>query len=456
MRVLMLGWEFPPHISGGLGTACHGLTRGLARRGTEVLFVVPRAFGDERAGHLRLLGADAVPLAPDSAGVGGIALLAVDSALAPYLDEVSYLARRRRLGDAPPSPRPPGGRRARLAGPPPSAAFDPSGGRTVVAPRDGGGASYGPDLMAEVGRYARATAAIARGRDFDFRFDLVHAHDWMTYPAGLAAARAEGKPLVAHVHASEHDRCPRGPNPAIVEIEREGLRAADRVVCVSRYTAGVVRRRYGVEASRIRVVHNGVAPLRRRPPRRGARPGRGPAALFLGRVTSQKGPDRDLDAAALVARRLPAATFVVAGSGDLLPSMIERAARLGLSRRVRFTGFLGPADVARAYAMADVYVMPSRSEPFGIAPLEALLHGVPVIVSRRSGVAEVLPSAPTVDPDDPRDVAGRILEVLGDRALPRRAARRGGRGAARLRWDRAADRLLDVYREVAAGEPSRA
>jgi glycosyltransferase involved in cell wall biosynthesis len=172
--------------------------------------------------------------------------------------------------------------------------------------------------------------------------------------------------------------------------------------------------------------------------------------LFLGRVTAQKNPEGFLDAAALVARADPRVVFVVAGAGDLLPAMVERAARLGLGPRVRFTGFLEGREVARAYAAADLLVQPSRSEPFGLAPLEALVHGVPAIVSRRSGVAEVLSSAVRVDPRRPAALADAILRLLRDDALRRRLVRRGRREARAHRWATQARRLREVYGELVA------
>ena len=414
MKILMLGWEFPPHISGGLGTACLGLTRGLAHHGAKVLFVLPRASGDERVDRVRFASADV-----EATRGYGVRELEIDSALSPYLSADGYAERLMDLG---------GGAKGR------------SKGR-----RGTPGGAYGRDLMAEVARYARAAKAIA-GRE---AFDVVHAHDWMTFPAGIEAARAAGKPLVVHVHACEHDRSAASPNPAIEAIEQRGLSAADRVVCVSRHEARVVSKHYRFDASKVRVVHNAVTPYRRRPLRPARSRGRDPVVLFLGRVTSQKGPGAFLEAAARVLTVLPRTTFVVAGSGDLLPSVVEQAARLRIARRVRFTGFLGGADVARAYASADVYVMPSVSEPFGISPLEAMSLGVPVIVSRNSGVAEVVRHAIQVDPDDVEDLAGKILSVLLRPGFAASIAAAGRAEVARLSWDDSAKKLLDVYEETA-------
>jgi glycosyltransferase involved in cell wall biosynthesis len=325
--------------------------------------------------------------------------------------------------------------------------------RMVVARRGPAArALYGRDLMAEVERYAGAAAAVARRE----AFDVVHAHDWMTWPAGIEAAAASGRPLVVHVHSCEHDRSGSRGSARVEAVEQRGLDAADAIVCVSHYAARTIARRYRVDGSKLRVVHNGVEiPSRaRRPVPRSRRPRsvREPVVLFLGRVTRQKGPDAFLDAAARVARARPETTFVVAGHGDRLPGLVERAAAMGLSRRVRFTGFLEGEDLERAFAMADVLVVPSVSEPFGIAPLEAAVRGVPVVLSRQSGVAEVLPGAAVADAWDAEDLAAQVLRLLSDRRAARRAGRRASAAARRLRWVDAAQGVRDVYDEVAGLE----
>jgi glycosyltransferase involved in cell wall biosynthesis len=385
MRVLMLGWEFPPHISGGLGTACAGIVRGLAGRGVRVLFVLPRLAGGEQAAGAEILGAD-------------VEMRAVASRLQPYA--------------------------------------------AIAEPRITG--LYGRDLEAEVNRYAVAVARIAARE----RFDLVHAHDWMTWPAAIRAARAAGVPLVVHVHSLEHDRAGPRANAAIAAIEQRGLDAADAVVCVSRYTADQVKRRYGTAGAKLRVVHNATSPGDSPPPPRGPRHIDDPVVLFLGRVTYQKGPEAFLEAAARVVRAVPRVKFVVAGSGDLLPSLVERAARLGLARHVHFTGFLRGADVEKAWSAADVFVMPSVSEPFGIAPLEAAARDVPAIVSRQSGVTEVLRGALMVDSWDVDDLANKIVALLHRPPLRRELVARGRLDASRLTWEGQAALLRRLYEEL--------
>lgn len=424
MRVLMLGWEYPPHISGGLGTACHGLTRGLHERGAHVTLVLPRVHGDEDTTTAEVVGcnrAGAQPRAAEDADAN--ARVEIRSPLRPYMSAQDYAGRLAGLLRRAPPPAP-----------------EPAADQDVFT------GAYGRDLAEEVARYAQAVLAALEGRSFD----VVHAHDWMTYPAGLLVKARTGKPLVCHVHACEFDRSGLRGDAGIRAIEQLGFDGCDRIVCVSRFTAQVLRHHYDVDEDKLRVVHNavlrnGALPRRRRTGALGV-----PIVLFLGRITHQKGPDYFLQAAARVLSVEPRVRFVMSGSGDLLPSMVERAAKLGLARRVSFTGFLRGEEVERMYAMADLYVMPSVSEPFGLTSLEAAALDVPVLVSRQSGVAEVLPHAIKVDFWDVEDLADKILAVLKRPALRRQMVEEGRTVLPRLRWDRSADRLMKVFGELIA------
>jgi glycogen synthase len=304
--------------------------------------------------------------------------------------------------------------------------------------------AYGPDLFAEVARFARVVEEIARRE----AFDVVHAHDWMTYPAGILAARASGKPLVVHLHASEYDRSGENVNDVVREIERVGLEAADRVICVSHYIAGIVRDRYGIAEDKVRVVHNAVTQHEQIEQFHWIKAIDEPIVLFLGRVTFQKGPDYFLEAAARVIAVEPNVKFVIGGAGDMLPQIMDQAAGLGLARHVHFTGFLRGQDVERMYAMADIYVMPSVSEPFGIAPLEAMAADVPVILSKQSGVSEVVTHALKVDFWDVEDIANKILALLKYPDLGEQLVEQGRQEVRRQRWDFRGRRVREVYEEV--------
>jgi glycogen(starch) synthase len=517
MKVLMLGWEFPPHISGGLGTACLGLTQGLAHHDVEVRFVIPRAEGDEDAAHLELVGCNQVPVplgvaegpmeldvpwhrgaavpattegappappsapaaaaaaAPRTAGElgseGFVEPVVVESLLRPYLTGEAYARAVARLGAGAVLP---GGlmetltrfldgeaelpdlrllledpELAAAAAAPPAATEEepppppPAGPRWGRLPFSG---RYGADLFEEVARYALVVAEIARRGGFD----LIHAHDWMTNLAGAAASRVSGKPLVTHVHATEYDRSGEHYDPRVKELEQLGLDHADRVICVSHYTAGVLKRRYSVDPAKLRVVHNAVTQEEQVRDFRWTKAIPEPIVLFLGRVTFQKGPDYFIDAAARVARLRPDVKFVMSGSGDMLPAMIERAARQGIARNVHFTGFLRGKDVERMYAMADLYVMPSVSEPFGISPLEAMALDVPVIVSHQSGVSEILVNALKFDFWDVEDLANKILALLERRPLREQLVDEGRDEVRRMRWEARAELVRNVYRELVA------
>jgi glycosyltransferase involved in cell wall biosynthesis len=304
---------------------------------------------------------------------------------------------------------------------------------------------YGGDLFSEVERYARRVSELALSRTID----LVHAHDWLTWPAGMAVARERGVPLVVHAHSLEYDRSGAHPNPRIFEIERAGLRAADRVIAVSYYTRGIIHREHGIPLDRIAVVHNGVYTQAEIQSYRSRQPGSPrKTVLFLGRVTFQKGPEYFVQAAAKVVPHVPDVEFVVAGSGDMLPTMIEQVAALGLGRYFHFTGFLKGPEVERTFSMADLYVMPSVSEPFGISALEAMSYDTPVIISKQSGVSELLQHALKVDFWDVDYLANLMIGALLYPELRADIVGMGRDEVRRIHWDAAAEAAAAVYRDV--------
>jgi glycosyltransferase involved in cell wall biosynthesis len=279
--------------------------------------------------------------------------------------------------------------------------------------------------------------------------DIIHTHDWLTMLAGLAAKRVSGQPLVVHVHALEFDRSGEVVNRAVYEIERLGMEQADRIVAVSQLTKQTIISRYGIDAKKVEVVYNAVANRPRRAS--GSRVARrDKVVLFLGRITFQKGPEYFVEAAARILKHRDDVRFVMAGNGDMAPRVIRRVAELKIGKRFHFTGFLTGSAVDRMYEESDVYVMPSVSEPFGIAPLEAMRFDVPVIISKQSGVAEVLRHALKVDFWDVDDLADKINSLLDHRPLHRELVRQGARELETLKWSRAVERLGDVYRELVA------
>lgn len=429
MRVLMLGWEFPPYISGGLGTACYGLTKALSDAGTDILFVLPRAIGGERASHVRLLGPDSPLPAAVASELTRVGFRAVPSLLAnPYEGVSPPQAPALTTGDV--------------------AHRDVAWLREVSA-RSSPVADYGGDLLAEVGRYAQTCSGLRRQESFD----VIHAHDWMTYPAGLAIAAQSGKPLVVHLHSTEFDRSGENVQQQVYDIERRGMHGSSAVICVSRLTATVAAERYCVAPEKISVVYNGIDATVRRNSTSRIRCGQ-KIVLFLGRLTMQKGPEYFLAAAKKVLTLTDNVKFIVAGSGDRLRSTVHLAAQMGIGHKVLFAGFLRGDDVARAFDMADLYVMPSVSEPFGIAPLEAISQGVPVIISKSSGVSEVLKHALKVDFWDIDEMANKIVAVLRHPPLASTLREHATAEVRRMTWDKAANECLELYRRVCESVPA--
>ena len=430
MRVLMFGWEFPPHIAGGLGTACYGMTRGLARNGVNVTFVVPHAYGDEDQRFTHVMNASDVEAMYGSTGCGAddilekMSFIHIDSNMVPYISPEEYEAYHEK--------------------------YVKSGERTwsttdVWKQRYTFSGKYGANLMEEVARYAVVAAQVAK--ELEGQFDVIHAHDWLTYYAGIAAKRVSGKPLVVHMHATEYDRSGENVNTQVYAIERAGMHAADRVIAVSNLTRNIVINRYGVPAEKIVTVHNAVrfAQNSGKVPERGVTD---KVVTFLGRITYQKGPDYFVEAAAKVLKRIPDVRFVMAGSGDMMNHVIRRVARLGIADRFHFTGFLRGEDVHKMFQLSDVYVMPSVSEPFGISPLEAMRSNVPVIISKQSGVAEVLDYAVKVDYWDVDALADAIYGLIKYPALSDMFASKGLEEVTNLKWNDAAAKIKTVYEAV--------
>jgi glycogen(starch) synthase len=437
MRVLMFGWEFPPHISGGLGTACFGLTRALARQQVDIVFVVPRLKEPSETAHLKLVSASGTRVSTavlrkfeqtvKEIWEDRLTVRPLESTLFPYATPESYAEQLRHQTV-----------RQEFAG---SETSSP-----VVSLLDLSG-DYGPNLMAEVFRYSQAGAALAARE----KFDVIHAHDWMAFPAGLLARDISGKPLIAHVHSLEYDRSGQHVNPEVARIEKASLEAADRIIAVSHYTRNLIISQYGIAPGKIEVVHNAVSRVDARTVYRTPANPDEKLVLFMGRMTFQKGPDYFIEAAGLILKKLPGVRFVMAGSGDMLARMVQRAAQLRIGSRVHFTGFLKGAAVERMYARSDLYVMPSVSEPFGIAPLEAMLYDVPVLLSRQSGVTEVLRNALTVDFWDVREMANQIIAVLQHPRLAAEVVRNCREELRTIRWEKAAEAVATIYRAAARG-----
>ena len=429
MKVLMFGWEFPPHISGGLGTACYGLTKGMTSLSDiEILFVVPKTFGDEDRSSIKLIGANNVHIRVSDLRVVGflksLRQIEVGVNLLPYVDPELYEKHSSKnvLGE----------------------------NKFITSDTDcklqfSGG--YGQNLMTEIANYAIVGAAIAT----EYSFDIIHAHDWLCYPAGIAAKQVSGKPLVIHVHATDFDRSGGNVNPVVYNIEKQGMDAADKIITVSNLTRSIVIEKYGIAPEKVVTVYNAVEPVEHKETvktQHVSKHTEEKIVTFLGRITMQKGPEYFIEAAGLVLEKMKNVRFVMAGSGDMMNKMIRRAARLGICDKFSFTGFLKGDDVYRMFSLSDVYVMPSVSEPFGISPLEALQSNVPVIISRQSGVAEILKHAIKVDFWDTHAMADAIYGILNYPALHRVFSKHGKTEVEKMKWETSAKHVRDVYYSV--------
>lgn len=426
MRVLMFGWEFPPHITGGLGTACYGLTKGLLMQDVDVTFVVPKAYGDEEESALDLVNASDIQVdieeGPFKSYWKSIQYLEVPSGIIPYVSPESYLKANESLEwrDVP----------SRVF----SKKYEFSG-------------KYTPNLLEEVARYALIASAVAA----HYPHDVIHAHDWLTYAAGIAASKVSGKPLVVHMHATEFDRSGENINQKVYEMEKEGMMYADRVIAVSNFTRNIVIEKYGIPPEKVVTVHNAVEPLdeeqkraiiKRHFPER--------VVTFLGRITFQKGPDYFLEAARKILDKDSNVRFVMAGQGDMMNRMIRRAAELGMGDKFHFTGFLKGKEVEELFSVTDVFVMPSVSEPFGIVPLEAIRSNVPVVISRQSGVSEILVHALKVDFWDVDALADSIYGLCHYRALSEMFQKYGKEEVDNLKWENSAFNVKKVYSSLLA------
>lgn len=419
----MFGWEFPPHIAGGLGTASYGLTRGLAAlKDIDVLFVVPKAWGDENPDVVSLIGANTIPVAYKKIKylslLRSVQKIEVYSKLVPYTaPEDFWKMTRSQVSDT-----------------------------DILLKTNNEGkvefsGTYGPSLMDEIQKYAVVASVIAS----ENQFDIIHAHDWLAYPAGIAAKAVSGKPLVIHVHATDFDRSGGNVNPVVYNLEKEGMDFADRIITVSNLTREIVINKYGINPEKVTTVYNAVEPMHVTEVTKPERGFDDKVVTFLGRITLQKGPEYFIEAAKMVLAKMPNVRFVMAGSGDMMERMIRRAASLRITDRFHFTGFLKGNDVFTMLGMSDVYVMPSVSEPFGISPLEAMQSNVPVIISKQSGVAEVLTHAVKVDFWDIEAMADAIYGILTYPALSKMFIKNGKEEVEKLKWEQAAKQVRDIY-----------
>lgn len=418
----MFGWEFPPHIAGGLGTACYGIVKGLMKNSVDVIFVVPKAYGDEDK-TVRIINASDVAVDLKEKHLAefkeNLKYIEIDSKLVPYQTPEEYF----RLKEA---------EEAKMM----------EGNTTIYSSKYEFSGTYGENIYEEIKRYAMVAAEIASREEFD----IIHAHDWLAYEAGIAAKKVSGKPLVAHIHATEYDRSGENVNEVVFEIEKKGMSAADTVIAVSHLTKNVVVEKHGIDPEKVVVVHNAVEPVEKKEFDQDDKTVEEKIVTFLGRITFQKGPEYFIEAARKVMEKDDSVRFVMAGSGDMLEKMVRRVASVKMGSKFHFTGFLRGGDVDRMFSLSDVYVMPSVSEPFGISPLEAMRSNVPVIISKQSGVAEVLRYALKVDFWDVDAMADNIYALIHYKGLNKMFLKYGKQEVDDLKWENATKIMAEVYR----------
>lgn len=424
MKILMFGWEFPPHITGGLGTASYGLVKGLLKHGADVTFVVPKAYGDEDE-DVRIVNASDITLNIFDEHFkdyqDNLSYIEINSRLIPYQTEDQYYKLINIQGD----------KIEEVESSVYSKNYQFSG-------------KYGDNILEEVKRYALIASEIAKKDNYD----VIHAHDWLAYEAGIAAKKICGAPLIVHMHATEFDRSGENVNQVVYDIERKGMEAADRVMAVSHLTRNIVIEKYGIPPDKVEVLHNAVEPILKEAFSNEVKTVKEKIVTFLGRVTFQKGPEYFVEAAYKVLQKDNNVRFVMAGSGDMLNKIIKRVAELKIANKFHFTGFLKGDDVDRMFALSDVYVMPSVSEPFGISPLEAMRSNVPVIISKQSGVSEILNFALKVDFWDIDTMSDYIYGLLHYNSISKMFKAHGKTEVDNLKWENAAKKLLKTYTEV--------
>lgn len=470
MKILMFGWEFPPHISGGLGTASYGLTKGLAKNGgIELIFVVPKLFGDEDHGIAKLIGAGNIKMNipqkkheisqisqktnkhTETYSIHeyfnkqkNITKIEINSILTPYLNPETFKIYLKNAGINPNNIRisKNGKILYKENNKYKEIKITQTNNHTNNNTHYNFSGKYGPNLIEEVKNYAKIASKIA----LTHKFDIIHAHDWLTYLAGIEAKKATGKPLVIHVHATEFDRSGENVNQTVYDIERTGMDFADKIITVSNLTKNIVKNKYGQNPQKITTIYNAVEPIKRKIKYKKTINDK--IVTFLGRITYQKGPSYFIEAAKLVLQKNENVRFVMAGSGDMFQRMIKHAAAKKIMHKFHFTNFLKGDDVTRMFDISDVFVMPSVSEPFGISPLEAMRANVPVIISKQSGVAEILKHAIKIDFWDTHEIAEAIYGLTKYKGLAKMFQKYGKNEVDNLKWENSAKKLKKTYQEI--------
>lgn len=430
MRVLMFGWEFPPHISGGLGTACSGITKALsAIKNVEITFVVPKVWGDENSENVKLIGAGDIRISrktiknPENNKLNYIEL---QSSLIPYLGTNEFYELSSNINN--------------LA-------------KTFIEIAPGeklnfeGG--YNENLFHETKQYAITAGQLALELDFD----VIHVHDWMSFEAGIEVKRISGKPLIVHFHSTEFDRNGVNINKEIFAIEQKGIEHADCIITVSNRTRDIILDNYKTSTTKIVTVYNAVSAINYSTKREIKNSDDKKTVTFLGRITMQKGPRYFIEAASIAIKKQTNLKFIVAGKGNLRDEMIQLTKDLGINDYFEFPGFIEDKDVTALFMRSDVFIMPSVSEPFGIVALEAMQTGLPVVVSKQSGVSEIAKNLVKVDYWKTEMMANMIVDLLNNSTGNAELAKNGQIEVSKIKWETPAKHLFEIYHQLTVNIP---
>jgi len=434
MKVLMFTWEFPPLISGGLGTACYGIVKGLLKQGVFVDLVLPtkeevyfpmRKESDvndlpikfispqkeieftntvfkNHTERFQFVGVSSIP----ESYISLKEIQTFSTYFKNFTEKFEYKSK-------------------------------------IPFQNILNNIMGHENIFEKVKEFTFRAQRYAQTLDYD----IIHAHDWLCYPAGIVAKTVSGKKLVCHIHATEFDRAGGAGDIRIHNIEYSGMTEADSVIAVSRYTAEMVISRYLIDTAKISVVHN-AHNIDCREFKNKKRLFKDPVILFLGRITIQKGPDYFLEAARIILAKYPKVRFVMAGAGDMEKKIVHKSAKYRLKNRFLFTGFLNGSHVAEMFANSDIYVLSSVSEPFGIAPLEAMSYSLATIISKQSGVAEVIQNAIKVDFWDVKLLAEKIIELIENPDYRKKLGEDGRREVELIKWDKACTEIIEVYEKT--------
>jgi glycogen synthase len=407
-KVLMLGWEFPPIINGGLGVACHDLSCAMSQY-ADITMVIPKSSPGFKVGNVNLVGINNVDLKAINYTPSNLPfeLHEIPANLDPYFSD-SHLS--------------------------------PEGGNSAIGHRAAFDIDnlYGGDVIRKVIQFSDITASLAATLDFD----VIHAHDWMTMLAGIRIKEQSGKPLVLHIHSLEVDRSGPDSRGWVYDLEKKGMECADLLMPVSNFTAENIERYYGISRNKMSVVHNGSIPVQSF---KSDKPFKEKTVLFVGRLTRQKGPEKFLDIASKVLEKRKDVRFVMAGTGDYFRKALEQSAYQHIGNRFHLTGFLDPKKLQYLFSVSDVYCMPSVSEPFGLSAVEAAQFGIPCVISKQSGVSEVLKGALTFDCWDVNKAAAHILSLLQDNILRTKIVTDAYRDLKNISWNLSAKKIIGAY-----------